>query len=45
MASNFTFGLVDIYEITEILALLAQTFILFSLYAIISWAREDTFRI
>ncbi len=35
MASNFTFGLVVISEVNEILVLLAQTIILFSLYPII----------
>ncbi len=35
MASNFTFGQVVISEVNEILVLLAQTIILFSLYPII----------
>ncbi len=35
MASNFTFGLVAISEVTEILVLLAQTIVLFSLNLII----------
>ncbi len=35
MASNFTFGLVAIPEVSEILVLLAQTIVLFSLFPLI----------
>ncbi len=35
MASNFSFGLVALSEVNEILVLLAQTIVLFSLYPII----------
>ncbi len=42
MASNFSFGLGAISEVNEILVLLAQTIVLFSLYPI--WTLEDTFR-
>ncbi len=43
MANNFSFGLIAISEVNEILILLAQTIVLFSLYPIIR-ASKDTFR-
>ncbi len=45
MASNFTFGLITISNINEILVLLilAQTIVLFSLLSYYLYASEDTF--
>ncbi len=44
-ASNYTFGLVAISEVNIFLMLLAQTFVLFSLYPIVFGARQDTFQV
>ncbi len=44
MASDFKFGLVAISEVNEILVLLAQTIVSFSLYPII-FASVDTFQV